>query len=191
MPSSELGLSPTPHPQASVPPPLCFWGEGNARWRERGCGESQFRRGAYTVVLFICTYFVLLQICISLCSLSWTYGSVLFITDKVVTVYLDSGRILGGNWDNSLKSFFFSSLLFTVTSADEFYSPSPPPRAKVVCFKLVCNVHIVYRNLKSEESQDYAQKPQLHCMFMNSAFGSSRELSTLSCVLSRNIQYVQ
>jgi hypothetical protein len=25
-----------PHPQASVPPPPCFWGEGNTRWRERG-----------------------------------------------------------------------------------------------------------------------------------------------------------
>jgi hypothetical protein len=35
-PSSELGLPPTPHPQASVPPPPCFWGEGNNRWRERG-----------------------------------------------------------------------------------------------------------------------------------------------------------
>ncbi len=30
-PSSELGLPPTPHPQASVPPPPCFWGEGNTR----------------------------------------------------------------------------------------------------------------------------------------------------------------
>ncbi len=29
---------PTPHPQASVPPPPCFWGEGNTRWRERGWG---------------------------------------------------------------------------------------------------------------------------------------------------------
>jgi hypothetical protein len=35
-PSSELGLPPTPQPQASVPPPPCFWGEGNTRWRERG-----------------------------------------------------------------------------------------------------------------------------------------------------------
>ncbi len=35
-PSSELGLPPTPHPQASVPPPPCFGGEGNSRWRERG-----------------------------------------------------------------------------------------------------------------------------------------------------------
>jgi hypothetical protein len=31
-----MGLPPTPHPQASVPPPPCFWGEGNTRWRERG-----------------------------------------------------------------------------------------------------------------------------------------------------------
>ncbi len=28
-----------------------------------------------------------------------------------------------------------------------------------------------YRNLKSENSQDYAQKPQRHCMFMNSVSG--------------------
>jgi hypothetical protein len=26
--------------------------------------------------------------------------------------------------------------------------------------KLVCNVNIVYRNLKPENSQDYAQEPQ-------------------------------
>ncbi len=41
-PSSELGLPPTPHPQASVPPPPCFWGEGNTRWRlsgEKGVGR--------------------------------------------------------------------------------------------------------------------------------------------------------
>ncbi len=37
--------------------------------------------------------------------------------------------------------------------------------------KLVCNVNIVYRNLKSENSQDYAQKPQRKCTFMNSASG--------------------
>jgi hypothetical protein len=33
--------------------------------------------------------------------------------------------------------------------------------------KLVCNVNIVYGNLKSENSQDNAQK---HFTFMNSAF---------------------
>jgi hypothetical protein len=63
-PSSELGLPPTPHPQASVPPPPCFWGEGHSLAR-KGLGESQFRRGAYTVVLFICTYFVGCTLCVA------------------------------------------------------------------------------------------------------------------------------
>jgi hypothetical protein len=42
-----IGTTPTPHPQASKPPPPRFWGEGHTRWRERGwdLGESQFRRG--------------------------------------------------------------------------------------------------------------------------------------------------
>jgi hypothetical protein len=48
--------------------------------------------------------------------------------------------------------------------------PPPPPRAKVV-LKLVCNVNIVYGNLKSENSEDYAQKPERNCTFMNSASG--------------------
>ncbi len=43
--------------ECSPPPP-----ETGGRWhtslREGGWGKSQFRRGAYTVVLFICTYFV-------------------------------------------------------------------------------------------------------------------------------------
>jgi hypothetical protein len=37
--------------------------------------------------------------------------------------------------------------------------------------KLVCNVNIVYRNVKSENYQDYAQKPQRNCAFMNLASG--------------------
>jgi hypothetical protein len=48
---------PTPHPQASVPPPPSLGG-GEHSLARKGLGESQFRRGAYTVVLFICTYFV-------------------------------------------------------------------------------------------------------------------------------------
>ncbi len=35
--------------------------------------------------------------------------------------------------------------------------------------KLDCNVKIVYGNLKSETSKDYAKKPQRNCTFMNSA----------------------
>jgi hypothetical protein len=46
--------------------------------------------------------------------------------------------------------------------------PHPPSRSGL---KLVCNVNIVYGNLKSESSQDNAQKPQRNCTFMNSASG--------------------
>ncbi len=59
------------------------------------------------------------------------------------------GRILGRNWDKSLQSFppCYSQLpLLTDLSKSGL--------------KLVCNVNIVYGNLKSEKSQDYAQKPQ-------------------------------
>jgi hypothetical protein len=34
-----------------------------------------------------------------------------------------------------------------------------------------------YRNLKSENTQDYAQKPQRNCTFMNSASGGYRFFS--------------
>ncbi len=62
--SSELGLpQPLTHWQVFPipPPPLWFQGEGHTRWRERGVGESLFRRGdihCVTVVLCICMYFV-------------------------------------------------------------------------------------------------------------------------------------
>jgi hypothetical protein len=61
----------------------------------------------------------------------------------------------------------FSSLLFT--TFPNGFTPLPPTRAKSL--KLVCNVifYILYGNLKSENSQDYVQKPQRNCMFMNSA----------------------
>jgi hypothetical protein len=44
-----------------------------------------------------------------------------------------------------------------------------PPSWSKSGLKLVCNVNIAYENLKSENSQDYAQKPQRICTFMNSA----------------------
>ncbi len=47
--------------------------------------------------------------------------------------------------------------------------------------KLVCKVNIVYGNLKSENSQDYAQKPQRNCTFMNSA---SVQLQVVSPILN-------
>jgi hypothetical protein len=50
-----IGTPPTPHPQASVPPPPRFWGEGHTRWREKGWESPSSDEGTYTVVLFIYT----------------------------------------------------------------------------------------------------------------------------------------
>jgi hypothetical protein len=71
------------------------------------------------------------------------------------------GRILWRNWE-------FSSLLFTVNSTNRFY-PHPPWSKSGL--KLVCNVNIGYGNHKSENSDNYAQKPQRNCTFLNSASG--------------------
>jgi hypothetical protein len=48
---------------------------------------------------------------------------------------------------------------------------TPPPALSKSGLKLICNVNIVYGNLKSENSQDYAQKPQQNCTFRNPASG--------------------
>jgi hypothetical protein len=58
MPLVGIGTPPTPFSQASVPLPPETGGRVHTSLRVGGWGESQFRRGAYTVVLFICTYFV-------------------------------------------------------------------------------------------------------------------------------------
>jgi hypothetical protein len=71
------------------------------------------------------------------------------------------GQIHGRNWDKSLKSF----------SPCYSQSPTPPPPPNKSGLKLVCNVKIVYENLRSENSHYYAQKPQRNCKFMNSASG--------------------
>jgi hypothetical protein len=54
------------------------------------------------------------------------------------------------------KSSEFFSLLFTVTSTSDFI---PLHHLSKTGLKLVWNVNIIYRNLKSENSQDYAQIP--------------------------------
>ncbi len=56
MPFVGIGTLPTPFLPASVPLPPETGGRGHTSLRVGGWGESQFRRGAYTVVLFICTY---------------------------------------------------------------------------------------------------------------------------------------
>ncbi len=62
MPLVGIGTLPTPFSPASVPlPPETGWW-GHTSQGVGGWGESQVRRGAYTVVLFICTYFVVLLV---------------------------------------------------------------------------------------------------------------------------------
>jgi hypothetical protein len=58
MPLVGIETLPTPFSPASVPLPPETGGKGHTSLRMGGWGESQIRRGAYTVVLFICTYFV-------------------------------------------------------------------------------------------------------------------------------------
>ncbi len=53
-----IGTPPTPHPPASVPPPLWFRGERHIRRRERGWKSPNSNEGTYTVVLSIYMYFV-------------------------------------------------------------------------------------------------------------------------------------
>ncbi len=50
--------SPNPFLASECSPPPRNRGRGHTSLRVGGWGESQFRRGAYTVVLFICTYSV-------------------------------------------------------------------------------------------------------------------------------------
>jgi hypothetical protein len=75
------------------------------------------------------------------------------------------GRILGRNWDKSLRSF---PPCFSQSSLLTDFTPHPPSERKS-WLKLVCNLNIVYENIKSESSQEYAQKTQRNCTFMNLA----------------------
>jgi hypothetical protein len=107
------------------------------------------------------------------------------------TKLLFRGRILGRNPDKSLK---FSSLLFKTPLLCLGISISSNSRNLVECLQFsYCTVQVhckgerrktwwktippsqwfknPYRNLESENSQDYAQKPQRNCMFTNSASG--------------------
>ncbi len=99
-------------------------------------------------------------------------------------------RILGRNPDKSLqKSEEFSSLLFTVTATAlpwdfYFFKLTQPLTVSSVHllytvkekggnhnrkpYPLPCGLRNIYRNLKSENSQDYAKKPERTCL-MNSA----------------------
>jgi hypothetical protein len=58
MPLVGIGTPPNPPPAGECAPSPLFLGGGEHSLARKGLGESQFRRGAYTVVLFICTSFV-------------------------------------------------------------------------------------------------------------------------------------
>jgi len=94
----------------------------------------------------------------------------------LLEIYTEGGRILGRNPDKSLES------------CPHFYSKSPRQifleisissnsRSLLQLLVLHCvTVHCKgergrnpYRKLKSDNSQDYAQKPQRNCTLMNSA----------------------
>jgi hypothetical protein len=57
--------------------------------------------------------------------------------------------------------------------------------------KLVCNINIVYENLKPKNSQDYAQKSQRNCTFMNSASVQCKYIRTRNSFISiiANLHY--
>jgi hypothetical protein len=58
MPLVGIGTPPQPPTRRLVCPLPPVSGGGEHSLARKGLGESQFRRGVYTVVLFICTYFV-------------------------------------------------------------------------------------------------------------------------------------
>jgi hypothetical protein len=66
--------------------------------------------------------------------------------EQTCGMFLYRGKILGHNWDN--KSSEFSSLRFTIISTD--FTPPPLEQSGLT---LVCNINIVYRDLKSENSE--------------------------------------
>jgi hypothetical protein len=98
--------------------------------------------------------------------------TVLFVCTLIYCSYAVLSRILGKNLDKSLKS------------VPPCYSQSPLQLLwdffffKLLATSYISTIYISYhlydlrhpsRNLKSENSQDYAQKPQRDCTFMNSA----------------------
>ncbi len=101
--------------------------------------------------------------------------------------HCSAGRILGRNRDKSLKNFLLA--IHSHLYRQILIHPPPPfPEQKwfETGLKLVCNVNIVYSDLNSDNSKDYAQKPQQNCTFMNSAFGTAKKNKPLEKV---QVQY--
>ncbi len=70
----------------------------------------------------------------------------------------------------------------------DFTPPPPPPKKSG--FKLVCNDNIVCGNLETENSQDYAQKPQRNCMFVNLASGFCKHQENQAAEQDANDQQI-
>ncbi len=81
---------------------------------------------------------------------------------------LSRGWIIGLNWDIVLSNIKKFSQSYSQSPLLTDFTPPPPPLINSG-LKLVCIVNIVYGSLKSENSQDYAQKSQRNCTFINSA----------------------
>ncbi len=87
---------------------------------------------------------------------------------------VSGGRIPGRNWDKSLKSFpprYSQSSPLT-----DFTSPS------------FLSKNGLYRNFKSENSQDYTQKPLRNCTFMNST--SAHDVQSFVHLNSRLLSFM-
>jgi hypothetical protein len=101
--------------------------------------------------------------------------------------HIHRGRILGRNLDKSFPPCYSQSprqlyleisissnsrnlLQFLQFSASAEEKEGKPDRKQ---YPLLYSLRNPYRNLKSENSQDYAQKPQRNCTFMNSASGKN------------------
>ncbi len=83
-------------------------------------------------------------------------------------------NFLGRNWDKRFQSFppcYLQSPLLQILLNAGGGGGGVSKILSTCIMKLDCNVNIVYGSLKLENPQDYAQKPQLKCTFMNSPSG--------------------
>jgi hypothetical protein len=69
---------------SSMPPNPLVQGEGHTRWRERGWESPNSDEGTYSVVLFICMYFVSKTIGRKACE------STLFVQDTFAKMFVNS-----------------------------------------------------------------------------------------------------
>ncbi len=110
-------------------------------------------------------------------------------TPSPTVLTFSRGRILRQNPDKSLKSFPPCYTQTPIKLCLEVTTYSNSLNLFMFLNFSYCNVHCKklrnsYRNLKSENTQDYAPKRQPNCTFMNSASGCSVLLSTGCSVLS-------